>query len=198
MYLIYLLPQEINDEILITIGNFDLAMQFAISFKRFWAASQLYNCEMDISQEILMNLICYFDVNTKNDIVVVASKNGYDKIVKILLSDSRIDPSANNNAAIRWASQFGRKAVVELLLSDSRVDQTTNNNYAINVAAANGHEAVVRMLLDDPQLDTSNRAIGEASKNGHIEVVAMLLIDPRIDPSNYDNYAIHIMDMKMS
>ena len=99
MTLIYSLPQELNDDILIIIGNFKLA----IKCKRFWAASQLYNCEMDVSQEILMNLnlICYFDVNTKNDTVIMASKNGHDKVVEQLLKDPRVDPSINDNEAIR-------------------------------------------------------------------------------------------------
>ena len=46
------------------------------------------------------------------------------EIVKLLLSDSRVDSSAESNYAIRWASLNGRLEVVKLLLSDSRVDSS--------------------------------------------------------------------------
>jgi ankyrin repeat protein len=41
--------------------------------------------------------------------------------VKLLLSDKRVDASANNNYAIRWASANGYLEIVKLLLSDKRV-----------------------------------------------------------------------------
>jgi hypothetical protein len=41
--------------------------------------------------------------------------------VNRLLKDIRVDPSANNNEAIRWASQNDHIACVNILLEDSRV-----------------------------------------------------------------------------
>jgi hypothetical protein len=43
-------------------------------------------------------------------------------VVKLLLSDKRVDPSAADNYAIRYASKKGHYDVVELLLADERVD----------------------------------------------------------------------------
>ena len=45
-----------------------------------------------------------------------------------ILSDSRVDPSAENNYAIKLASHFGHQEVVKLLLSDARVDPSARNN----------------------------------------------------------------------
>ena len=43
-------------------------------------------------------------------------------MIKLLLDDGRIDPSINNNFAIRIASSNGHFNIVKLLLNDTRVD----------------------------------------------------------------------------
>ena len=114
-------------------------------------------------------------------------------IVNQLLEDPRVDPSANNNYAIRLASEHGHIAVVNRLLEDPRVDPSAYFNYAIQWASELGHGAVVNRLLEDPRVDpsaNSNYAIGLASEHGHSAIVNRLLEDPRVDPSAYDNYAI--------
>ena len=50
------------------------------------------------------------------------------EVVKLLLTDKRVNPSANNNFAIRWASRNGHTKVVKLLLADERVDPSANDN----------------------------------------------------------------------
>jgi Ankyrin repeats (3 copies) len=45
----------------------------------------------------------------------LASYNGYSEVVKILLMDERVDPSADDNEAIKWASANGHLEVVKLL-----------------------------------------------------------------------------------
>jgi ankyrin repeat protein len=126
-----------------------------------------------------------------------------------------VDPSANDNDAIRFAfrfaSQFGHVAVVKLLLAardDSGrlcVDPSANDNEAIRAASQNGHEAVVKLLLaardDSGRLCVdpaalNNKAIRFASQNGYEAVVASLLAAHddsgrlRVDPSALENYAI--------
>lgn len=49
-----------------------------------------------------------------------ASQNGHLEVIRLLLADSRVNPSANNNAAIRWASRHGYLEIVRLLESDPR------------------------------------------------------------------------------
>ena len=115
------------------------------------------------------------------------------EIVKLLLSDKRVDPCANKNFAIRCASQIGHTEVVKLLLQDKRVDPSDVNNYAIRHASQNGHTEVVKLLLQDKRVDPcdfNNFAIQSASENGHTEGVKLLLADKRVDPSAQYNCAI--------
>ena len=59
---------------------------------------------------------------------------GHDPVVKLLLSDPRVDPSVkddDDNQIISLASLHGHSAVVKLLLEDPRVDPSAQNNEAI-------------------------------------------------------------------
>ena len=57
-----------------------------------------------------------------------ASENGHFEIVKLLLSDYRVNPSADNNYAIKRASRNGHFEIVKLLLADKRVDPSVLHN----------------------------------------------------------------------
>jgi hypothetical protein len=46
--------------------------------------------------------------------------------VKLLLADERVDPSANDNYAIRFAAKNGHKEVVKILLADERIDPSAD------------------------------------------------------------------------
>jgi hypothetical protein len=70
-------------------------------------------------------------------------------VVRLLLSDERVDPSADTNYAIQVASENGHVEVVRLLLSDERVDPSDGKNGAIRCASKNGHIEVVKLLLSD-------------------------------------------------
>ena len=48
--------------------------------------------------------------------------------MSLLLADPRVDPSADDNYTIRWASNNGHDKVVSLLLADTRVDPSTRDN----------------------------------------------------------------------
>jgi len=56
-----------------------------------------------------------------------------------------VNPSANHNYAISYASENGHTEVVKVLLADPRVDPSAHDNYAIRVASANGHTDVVKV-----------------------------------------------------
>ena len=63
------------------------------------------------------------------------------------MADPRVDPAANENEAIRWASRYGHTETVRLLLADPRVDPTTCNNQTTYTENRHGHTEVVRLLL---------------------------------------------------
>jgi hypothetical protein len=109
---------------------------------------------------------------------------GHIAVLDRLLDDDRVDPSADDNCAVRWAATSGHLAVVMRLLQDVRVDPSASNNFAIWVAAACGHLAVVDRLLQDVRVDPSadnNYAVRLAAQNGHLAVVDRLLEDDRVD-----------------
>jgi hypothetical protein len=114
-------------------------------------------------------------------------------VISILVKDLRINPSADNNNAIKWAIESGHTEIVKSLLNDPRVDPSAKDNDAIREASQNGHTEIVKLLLNDLRVDPSacnNEAIREASEKGHTEIVKILLNDPRVDPSAQDNHAI--------
>ena len=138
---------------------------------------------------------CYLTgyMKVDRDFFQYCCKYDHSIAVSQFLLDSRIDPSAVNNYAIRCASSNGHLAVIERLLQDHRVDPSAENNYAIRLASLNGHLAVVERLLQDLRVDPSaedNYAIRLASQNGQFSVVERLLQDPRVDPSADNNYVI--------
>jgi ankyrin repeat protein len=149
-----------------------------------------------ITQFLLSHNLFDPSVCHKNDTTIqIASYYGCTEAVRLLLNDSRVGPSDNDNFAIRLAAGNGHVEVVQLLLSDNRVDPSDDNNHAIRWASENGHVEVVRLLLSDNRVDPSddnNHAIRWASKNGHVEVVRLLLSDNRVDPSDNDNDAIRL------
>jgi len=115
------------------------------------------------------------------------------RVVRMMLTDPRVDPGANDNIAIWMASQYGYTEIVKLLLADPRVDPGARENVAIWMASQYGYTEVVRLLLADPRVDPSthdNIAIRWASEYGYTEVVKLLLADPRVDPDANNNEAI--------
>lgn len=56
---------------------------------------------------------------------ILDCKNGHLEVVQLLLQHRRVDPSAMNDYAIRWARRNGQYEIVRLLLQDGRVDPTT-------------------------------------------------------------------------
>ena len=95
-----------------------------------------------------------FEVETKEDDspLTLADKRAHG-IITEMLKDKNVDPSYNNNHAIRGASENGYVELVKLLLSDSRVDPSTVDNWAIQEASRYGYEQVGELLLRDERED---------------------------------------------
>ena len=151
VYLIYSLPTELNDDLLITIGTVDLA----IFFKRYWAASKIYTTPpTSTSQDTFMNIIRYLSVEKKNILLTYAATNGYTQVTKLLLLDPQVDPSTIDIYSI-WVNSLGWDVIdtIELLLSDPRVDPSLHNNFLIVLAAEHGKVDLVKLLLLDPRVD---------------------------------------------
>jgi len=137
-----------------------------------------------------------FDPSALNCAIRLASEHGHVDVVRLLLKDPRVDPSALDNYAIRLAGANGHVDVVRLLLKDPRVDPSAKHNYAIYWASERGYVDVVQLLLKDLRVDPSadhNFAIRWASSSGHIEVVKLLSEDPRVDPFVGENFVVRLV-----
>jgi len=94
-------------------------------------------------------------INPPSDSIINASESGRIEIIKLLLDDGRVDPSAWNNKAIHYCSVSNNLAIVRLLLNDPRVDINKCGNSIITTAVKSGNPGIVKEILKYPQVDPS-------------------------------------------
>lgn len=104
----------------------------------------------------------------------MASSRGHVQIVRFLLADQRVDPSADNDYAIRYASRNGYTGVVRLLLSNEKVDPSVNSNEAMLLASENEHLEIVQILLSEPRVDSSIPVISFLKRSKFQSIVEIL------------------------
>ena len=87
--------------------------------------------------------------------VAIASNNGHALVVQALLAHSRVNPTADNNAAMKWACE-NSYAGMDKLHPRAR----SCLNIELKRASRNDHIDVVRVLLaQDPNAIYSSAAI---------------------------------------
>jgi ankyrin repeat protein len=121
----------------------------------------------------------------------IVCEKGCVQLVQMLLP--HIDPSHQNQAALRAAVRLGHTQVVELLLNDPRVDPSAENQDAIITACQHGWQQIVELLLSHPRVDPSvaeQTPLRLAAHRGHEGIVKRLLLDSRVDPSVQNQYAL--------
>jgi hypothetical protein len=129
------------------------------------------------------------------EIFKMLCEGGATDLVRLLLTDSRIDPSANKNFALHGACRNEHLEVVELLLRDKRVDPSGYSQEALRfVSSCSGGAELVKLLLADSRVDPrcdNDSALRSAARLGHVEVLKALLADPRVDPSISDQWMLY-------
>jgi hypothetical protein len=83
--------------------------------------------------------------------LILALFNSHVHEVKEMLKSGLVDPSTDENLAIRLAAETGNTSKVELLKSDERVNPVAG--YALTLAAEYNHPEVVDILLKDSRFD---------------------------------------------
>ena len=109
-------------------------------------------------------LIDFLEINLNQLFTNICREGNLDS-VKLLIQDHRVDPSAQDNYSIIYASNNGHLEVVKLLLQDSRVDPSAQDNYSIIRASENGYLEVVKLLLQDPRIDEEIKEIYRKKHN---------------------------------
>ncbi|PRP80911.1 hypothetical protein PROFUN_11352 [Planoprotostelium fungivorum] len=117
------------------------------------------------------------------------------EILRILLTHPRINPSANDNSAVKAAIIRGEFEAVKLIVAHPNFDPTphTYDDSPLGYAFKRDSTKVIHLLLNDPRADLSarsNEAIRLASSYRRMDILQMLLNNPRVDPSAEDNFAV--------
>ena len=126
----------------------------------------------------------------------VACEKGRIEIVKILLSEKRVDinKSTKSETTPFWiACKEGHIDVVEILLNDQRfVNINKSNKYdqtPFYITCFQGHIEIVKLLLHDKRVDETQTqndlwaSFWMACYNGHLEIVNSLLNNERVNPN---------------
>lgn len=85
----------------------------------------------------------------------IALMNGKTDIVKVFLNNSMIDPSEDDNSAIKWACIRGHLNIVQLLLKHPKVDPSDDDNSCIKSAIYGRMQNIILALVEDPRVDGS-------------------------------------------
>src|SRR3990172_3508532 len=91
----------------------------------FWKQKTEILLETKLGDKKIDWRLIYNKIKSKVDLKL-AAKEGHLNVVNRLLEDDRVDPSDNDNYAIRWASLKGYLNVVNKLLEDDRVDPSAD------------------------------------------------------------------------
>ena len=128
---------------------------FDVLIKNFGVPSDFLDSVTKRSEGLLLYLLKrdHFKDSNSMEEFSRACELGMRRVPSFLLRDGRVDPSAENNDAIRLASERGHRDVVELLLGDDRVDPSAENNSAIRFASRRGHSEVMMLLLKDKRVN---------------------------------------------
>ncbi len=114
-----------------------------------------------------------------------SGSQNFIQIVKLLLEDSRTDPSVHDNYAMNYSVHNGNVEILKLLLQDSRVDPSNlikkifvNKSYN-SYEYGNLKEPILKLLLENykgqfGQLDY-NFIFQKACECGHADIVQLIL-----------------------
>jgi hypothetical protein len=165
----------------------------------------------DLKQEIenccrenLVSLLKYFiedqgaKLNTKNEFLIEASKNGHKDIVAFLLEkgiDINQTDKEYGGTALKWASIKGDVEIVKLLLAKENIEINHTNKYgdtALIWVSSQGHVEIMKLLLAKENIEINQQdedgwtALILASRQGHVEIVKLLLEKENIEINQKD------------
>ncbi|KAJ3139374.1 hypothetical protein HK100_011779 [Physocladia obscura] len=118
-----------------------------------------------------------------NNALMLAIRNGYDRIVTKLLQHPQLTLS-NEIEYFSIASERGYTSIVETMLNDCRFSVTACvDSQLLKSILVNGHVKVIKLLLNDPRLEisaaTATNLFDHAVVRGKVEILQLLLTDRR-------------------
>lgn len=117
----------------------------------------------------------------------LACKGGFSELLKLLLSDLRV----NLFTLFEWATDNSEMNAAKRLLDEDRLIESSSLLWWS--AIWNNKLEVIKLLLAHPKIEPpSAEEFEDACKHGRVEIVKLFLADPRIDPSAHGNWAIKV------
>ena len=114
-----------------------------------------------------------FRVNQPQQITIAqAAERGYTDLVRDNVM--KVDPTIENNRAIRDASFNGHTEIVKYLLSNPLVDPNAENSDALLSAIANGHTDIVQLLIADKRTKIPSNVLDIALENEREDILEIL------------------------
>ena len=159
--------------------------------------------------EVVVGLIkmeCY-DINEEDFLgggpLAWATRNGHEKVVKILLGREEISPDkpgSDGRTPLSFAAENGHEGVVKILLGREEVNPDKPDDGGrtpLSYATQYGHESVVKILLGQEEVNPdkpSNRRrtpLSYTAEHGHESVAKILLGREEVNPDkpNYGGRA---------
>jgi hypothetical protein len=107
--------------------------------------------------------------------------------VKLLLDDSRADPTVHNNIILRVGSIMGDVELVDLLLKNENVNPSVQENFPLILVAGFNHMEVAKLLVKHPRFNTQSlyHALTMAVTSGSLEMLQLLIDLPNQDHIDY-------------
>jgi hypothetical protein len=126
-----------------------------------------------------------------------AIKSNYIKTTYMLMTKGMVDPSDDDNWAIRYCSFHNFIEIAKVLLRDKRVDPSATENWSIKWAAIKNHIEITTLLLRDKRVNpclNNNLIIKTILKYGHVQIAKMLLNHPKVISTFLEDDARSVRD----
>ena len=122
--------------------------------------------------------------------LVIACYFGYSGIVRMLISDRRVDPTYNDNWPLTIATMKDNFKIVKILIDDGRIFTKNIKNYILQkIADSQNLEILFSLLISK---NKCQKMLIYSCKHGYMEIVKLLLNDPRTNPAGRNNRALRI------
>ncbi len=132
------------------------------------------------------------EAQAKTDLLVIASMNGENTLVKQLITDAKVDPNAKSNhrSALGMAATHGQQSTAKLLIENGADPNVTHlaEPPLIHAIRGNQNKVAEEILVSKKtnpnaaELTTGDTALHLATKAGDTELVKAILANGRTNP----------------
>jgi ankyrin repeat protein len=116
------------------------------------------------------------------------------ELIRLLLKDSRVDPSVERHSILANSCKIGNLEYVNLLLSHPKIDPNFRD-YAITHSCNRSHKDIAELLLDKYKAN-GNAALISVCTIGNLMMTKWLIEEKKINPACESNSPLRIASKK--